>query len=69
MPDSPGFITSETLSHKGGQLMSKTEALKEILRIIQANGGIHEGQQIKISFNSGLWRLEQIAEKALQESN
>jgi len=49
--------------------MSKTEALKEILRIIQANGGIHEGQQIKISFNSGLWRLEQIAEKALQESN
>jgi hypothetical protein len=45
--------------------MSKTEALEEILRIIQWNGGIHQGQEIKIDHNCGLWRIEKLAEDAL----
>lgn len=47
--------------------MSKTEALKEILRIIQWNGGIHQGQKIKIDYNCGLWRIEKLVEDALAE--
>lgn len=47
--------------------MNKTEALKEILRIIQANGGIHEGQLINVDYNSGLWRIEKLAQEALKE--
>jgi hypothetical protein len=47
--------------------MSKTKALKEILRIIQWNGGIHQGQEIKIDHNCGLWRIEKLAEDALTE--
>ena len=47
--------------------MRKTKALKEILRIIQSNGGIHQGQEIKIDYNCGLWRIEKLAEEALTE--
>ena len=45
--------------------MNENEALKEILRIIKANGGIHEGQEIKVCRNSGLWRIQKLAEDAL----
>ena len=47
--------------------MNEAEALKEILRIIKANGGLCEGKEIKIDYNSGLWRIEKLAEKALQK--
>ena len=45
--------------------MNEAEALKEILRIIKANGGLCEGQEIKIDYNSGLWRIEKLANEAL----
>ena len=49
--------------------MNETEALKEILRIIKANGGINEDQEIKIDYNCGLWRIEKLAEDALRNNN
>jgi len=51
------------------ELLNKTEALKEILRIIKWNGGIHQGQEIKIDHNCGLWRIEKLAEEALAEKD
>jgi len=49
--------------------MNETEALKEIIRIIEANGGVHEGQKIKIDYNCGLWRIEKLAKDALANNN
>ena len=49
--------------------MNETEALKEILRIIEFNGGIHQGQEIKVCYNSGLWRIQKLAEDALANNN
>jgi len=41
------------------------EALKEILRIVQTNGGLYEGDKIDITYCSGLWRIEELARVAL----
>jgi len=43
------------------------EALKEILRIVQTNGGLNEGDEINITYCSGLWRIESIAKDALRK--
>ncbi len=43
------------------------EALKEILRIVQTNGGLHEGDEINITYCTGLWRIEPIAKDALRK--
>ena len=45
--------------------MNKTEALKEILRIIEANGGLKIDQVIKITHCTGLWRVEEIIKEVL----
>ena len=43
------------------------EALKEILRIVQTNGGLHKGDEINITYCTGLWRIEPIAKDALRK--
>tara|TARA_R110000782_G_scaffold168201_1_gene260304 strand:+ start:295 stop:600 length:306 start_codon:yes stop_codon:yes gene_type:complete len=43
------------------------EALKEILRIVQTNGGLNKGDEINITYCSGLWRIEEIAKHALRK--
>ena len=45
------------------------EALKEILRIVQTNGGLKEGDEINITYCSGLWRIEEIAKHALRKED
>jgi hypothetical protein len=43
------------------------EALKEILRIVQTNGGLNKGDEINITYCTGLWRIEPIAKDALRK--
>ena len=45
------------------------EALKEILRIVQTNGGLNKGDEINITYCSGLWRIEEIAKHALRKED